>query len=35
MSSGPVALLGFKRFIKVSTSFAEQEMSVRLFKVLA
>ena len=35
MSSGPVALLGFKRFIKVSTSFAVQEMSVRLFKVLA
>ena len=35
MSSGPVALFGFKRFIKVSTSFAVQEMSVRLFKVLA
>ena len=35
MSSGPVALFGFKRFIKVSTSLAVQEMSVRLFKVLA
>ena len=35
MSSGPVAFLGFKRLIKVSTSFAVQEMSVRLFKVLA
>ena len=35
MSSGPVALFGFKRFIKVSTSFAVQEMTVRVFKVLA
>ena len=35
MPSGPVALFGFKRCIKISTSFAVQEMSVRLFKVLA
>ena len=35
MPSGPFALFGFIRFIKVSTSLAVQEMSVRLFKILA